>query len=686
MNGGLLALGCIGAAQLLAQTALLRLLLSFTGGNELVIGWALAVWLVGGALGARAARGWRSGFWAIAALYAIVLLLTARAVPALFPPEPGAFVIEHPLRLLANCCALLPVSFLGGMLFPLGLRLAGGSLPRRYAADVLGAAAGGLLTLWLLAGLGSGGQLTGSLVLWALLCCGLAIVLRRYPLLAVPLPFLGLIAYLALWPGFIVMFTDPELGLETANGIFITRNRDGQTSFYGNRQLLGLWPATSADRELALLPPAFAVAPRQQLQLGGCFSPLADASRRFSDLQNTLVDLDVRTAKFFLHNFARGDTDLDDRTNALAEDPRQYLTAAPPADIITIAGGIPDNIAGNRLFTTEFFTLARQHLTPGGVLAFALPVSENYLAPLQAQLVAAEVTSLRDAGFTVGLYPMTRLLVVAMPAAALPDSAAVLARLQVAGISDPEVVSNFTFAAHPLRQQMLQQALAGAPAIPNTDARPLSGLLTLASWLALFADDSNLTLPARSAMTASAAVFVILLLVGGVIFHARRRAPQRAVTMALVAAGAAAMTSHLLLLTAYQTRCGTLFHELGMLNAAFMLGGALAARVRLPVRLLPFGAALAAGGAPLLLTLPNPGLALACLLITFNGWAGGGLFLTLAARLPDGSSRGYAADLAGAAPAALLVLPLAVPLLSLPGTALAAALLVAWSAVALTRA
>jgi len=157
VNGGLLALGCIGAAQLLAQTALLRLLLSFTGGNELVIGWALAVWLIGGALGAFAMRRRQSGFWAVCALFALTLLLTFAGIPSLFPAEPGAFVVEHPLRLLVNCCAIFPVAVLGGMLFPLGLRLAGNSLPRRYAADALGAVAGGLLSLWLLSGHGSGG-------------------------------------------------------------------------------------------------------------------------------------------------------------------------------------------------------------------------------------------------------------------------------------------------------------------------------------------------------------------------------------------------------------------------------------------------------------------------------------------------------------------------------------------------
>lgn len=697
MNGPFLALLCVGAAQLAGQTALLRLLLSFTGGNELIIGWALAVWLSGGALGAMLVRNWQRGFWPATFLFAFVLAGTAFIIPSLFPSEPDAFVVLHPLRLLLNCCVLFPVAIFGGMLFPLGMKLADHRLPRRYAADALGAIFGALLTLWLLAGREAAGQLTGHVVIFALaLLLLFAPLARRLPL---ALPLLAII-WIFVFTVFMIssasdIFPSPLRGLETANGFIQQVEQGGQTAFYGNRQLLGVWPPASADRELALLPPAFAAAAPIQLHLGGSFSPLADEARRFGHRQIVSVEADAALANILL--FIRDNSSENgtaSRNGFVADDPRRYISAAAPADVIIIAGGAPESIADNRLFTTEFFALARQRLAPGGVLAFALAVSENYLTPLQRQLVAAEVASLRAAGFaTVGLYPMSRLLVVATPAAALPDPATVLQRLAAHGISDGELSVNFPNAAEPLRQDLLWQALATVPATPNTDARPLSGLLTLSAWLALFANDSNISIPAWSARTALAVALLIILLLLAVILSARRPAPARALpdasgyeprhppgsvatTAALITTGAAAMTTHLLLMVVYQTRCGTLFYELGLLNAGFMLGGALAAAApRLPPRLLPPLAAAVAALSPLLLLFAAPGLLLALSLIVLNGWTCGGLFLRFAAQLPDGSSRGYAADLLGAAPAALLALPLVMPLLSIPLTALLAGLL-----------
>ena len=164
---------------------------------------------------------------------------------------------------------------------------------------------------------------------------------------------------------------------------------------------------------------------------------------------------------------------------------------------------------------------------------------------------------------------------------------------------------------------------------------------------------------------------------------------------AAAAAGATGMALEMVLLLAFQSLAGHLYHALGGLLAAFMIG--MAAGAILARRWLRFPHALAwalAGTAAVAALVPVA-------LVVARAWPGAGTFVVLASIVSAGLVTGaiyplavraaghahavahvYAWDLVGAAGAALLVSLLAVPLLGLfPVAALAAALCAAAAAV-----
>jgi len=413
------------------------------------------------------------------------------------------------------------------------------------------------------------------------------------------------------------------------------------------------------------------------------------------------------------------------------DDPRRLLARTGERyDLILALQPDPVTLLLSRMSTVEFFRSAANRLASDGVLVVTVGIAPASLTGDTAAMGGAIYGALREVFPVVHAGPGPEAILVAGgdPAAVTLDPAELASRWRAANITARAFAPEMFAVLFPVEQVLQQEAAldrAAALVPPSRDRRPVSFLYALARRLAIAGG------PAGSALSRAAraprSLLIVVLLLGPLAVLARgtlrvlraagrdraRALLRGAAVHAVLVTGACGMVWSLLLLFSYQTSAGALYGRIGILTALFMTGLAAGATIMR-------GAASADAGRARLGLLSTTGAALlfACLLGLVAGHlgslAGGSVWLPIGlhgallllagaitgavfpaavgACLESGDDAARAAgavesaDHAGAAPAALLVSVLLIPMLGLGGTAwlLAALQAIALASVALT--
>jgi spermidine synthase len=690
-----LALIVLGIAAGIGQALLLREAMAATGGSELAWGTVMSLWLVGMAVGSRA--GARIGGHSLGrALAPLTLLLTGigivlfRAAPALTGAASGETVTAwHAAWLWA--AAVVPPALAGGLAFPiLAGRLSSGGAGHGYGLEAGGALIGGLALSLVLAPLGSAAALclTAALVVlvgpWPRrhsVSIVLAVVLAGSSVLS------GELLAAAGWrwaghPG--------ELGgwRETRRQR-LEASAGAPTTLYADGRLAATFPdaftTVPAAHLLMLLHPR----PERVLAVGCLADGAISTMARHPAAEILVVEddpqLPPRLREWYGPSFAAALA--DPRVRVLATDPLRALARPGTWDLIVLRDGDPITVRRNRTRTVEFYDRCRARLAADGALVVRLGVPDTYLGGSAGRLLEVTASSLRRVFPKVLAVPGESILLVAGgdAMAASVDPAELERRWQERGIEDelfaPEMLE---LLLDPRRAAELARVVDAAAAPVNTMEHPRAVLLAAGlheargrpSLLGLSrALEGRPATPLGVALAAAMAAVLVL--------SASRR--QSATAIAAVI-GACSMGWWLLLIAAWQSTLGSVFAEIGALNAAFMAGlaaGSLAATRRLrPSSRLPLvllagcllSALLAAGAAVHLPALTVP------LLLAVGGALTGAAFAAVAGLAGRGDTRrgagvAFAADESGAAIAALVVGILALPWAGMTATAVGLALL-----------
>jgi len=211
---------------------------------------------------------------------------------------------------------------------------------------------------------------------------------------------------------------------------------------------------------------------------------------------------------------------------------------------------------------------------------------------------------------------------------------------------------------------------ASLPEDVNRDLRPTTYRLALDRFLSELGDPGAPALWVLAALLALAALFVY-------------RPRTRPVELAVFSSGAAGLSSQLVLMLGYQIAAGALYRELGLFLAGFMLGAVFGALwggklgSRRSILWFDLGVvALALGLSQALAPLVTAGgwaLPLILLATALAGFLPGAQFAAAAVGRTDAGEL-WAADLLGAAVAALVTFTMLVPAMGVSGTFLAIAL------------
>jgi spermidine synthase len=704
------AVGVAGAASLLAQVVLLREILAFSQGNEIVLGIVFGVWLcltaAGSALGARP-------FWQVrrsaTALYLLLALAPLFYLAALWLTQlgqPGVLGEAPHLSsiLLASLAALVPACGLGGLAFAWAIKASAEPDPTGlYVAETAGAAVAGLLFHFVL------GERLSSL--WVLGSAGVACAVasmglgwHTWRLRSLALPVAAIVAALVIGPTVAASVEAARFPGETAlvsrpsrYGLLAVLARGEQRVFLQDGVLLFTSEDQIAAEERAHLPLLLHPAPRRVLFLGGGLGGgLVEALKHqpdridYAEVDPALLDLAALYAgsetKHALAN---------PHVRTVAGDGRGLLRRARQEyDVILVDVPVPQNALMARYSTRECFEDARRALAPGGVLALVLPGSDTHLGEAARQRHSAILSTLTGVFPSVGSAPGAQTILWASirPIDARP--AVLAARLRERSLQLVQVGPTWLFdRLLPMHVATYQRMVGAAPAIESRDFRPVVYLFGLIETLQrIYPSGAGkvlaLALAQRVWMAIGVGGFLLALLL------AARRA-RRAPGLAAAAAGASGMALQVVLLVAYQSLCGHLYHGIGVLLAAFMAGmsiGALAAgRIARRSRALAWGVA-AVGGLAIVVAgflaigrfVPEAATAIILLLLAAVGAATGGVYPAAVQEAVGigAGARLYAWDLVGAALAAFVASLVAIPLFGLLPVALLCAALCTVAAVA----
>jgi spermidine synthase len=702
------AVAAAGAASLLAQVVLLRELLAFSQGNELVVGAALGAWLcltaVASALGAR--PGWdasraRTALSLLLGLaplgYLAALALTTAARPDALGDAVAAYWI-----LGVSALAMLPACAVGGFAFAWGIKASGDGSPATalYVAETAAAAGAGLLFHLLL-----GEHLHGA---WILViggaCCAVAAVLlaggrARWRLF---LPVGALVTSLGLAPSAAELVDRAHFPGESV--LAVRPSRYGQLAVLarGDQRVFaqdGVLLFTSEDRiiaeETAHLPMLLHPSPRRVLLLGGGLGGGLVEVLRHAPERVDYAEVDPGLLAL-VGEFGAADT------RAALSDPRVHVAAADgrgllrqpdhPYDVILAQAPVPQNALMARYSTRECFDDARRALAPGGVFVVVTPGSDTHLGEAARQRHAAILASLKSVFPFVAVAPgdPTFLWSAEREVDARPSLLAT--RLRERGLQPVRVGPTWLFdRLLPMHVASYQRAVTLAAPTVSRDFRPVVYLLGLLESLQRLSPTVAKVAMALRASPRAWLAGAALVGLASLAWAVRRK--RSAPALAVAVAGGVGMSLQLVLAVAYQALRGHLYHALGLMLATSMAGMAIGAHVAARIaargklgRALAWGAGATVVTAAVLSLAPMaPGFvsfAIVPLLFLVGAATGAVYPLAVQSSTHEGGARLYAWDLVGAAGAAFLTSVVAIPLLGLVAVTLAFAVLAGIAAAA----
>ncbi len=598
----------------MGQIVLMRELIVVFNGNEISLGLMLACWLLWTAIGSSlCSRLWlgTNNSERVVALFECLLgvgllptIWVVRASRAWFQTVPSELLGPVPMLITSLVC-LSAFCLLSGGLFVVATRLYGetvGASSRvasssAYLLESAGSALGGILASVLLLRLLDSFAIA-SVVLLLNFCMAAVLLFRRHTSQFVATALVGIFVV-----GPLFVYVAPWLRKSSQarawRGFHLVDSRD---SVYGNLAVIqtgdlrsvydnGVILATAPDEASAEEAVHYALlehpAPKKILLIGGginggigqALQHPSMESVDYVELDPMLIDVVRRFFPIEASSFS------DPRVHLHYADGRQYLKMSSDLfDVIIVDFPGPQTAQLNRFYTAEFFHSARDHLAPGGLLALQLPASEDYISPELAEFLRCIQHTLRQEfaevvaipGPTIHFFATQRANILA------GDPGTLVARLRARKIQTQYVREYFIpFRMMPDRMAEIRRVLQPLPTTPvNRDFAPVAYYFDVVLWSAQFKlsyshwfqSAAHISFPRMM----EKAVIILFLAALVIVYVPGREKRARATLAGCVAAmGFTLMALQIVLLLAFQSVFGYVYHQLAILVAMLMAGIAL---------------------------------------------------------------------------------------------------------------
>ena len=261
------------------------------------------------------------------------------------------------------------------------------------------------------------------------------------------------------------------------------------------------------------------------------------------------------------------------QVNLIKGDARRHIQQTRKIyDAIIIGTAAPCTLSENRYFTMEFFMECRKRLSEKGVLAFTLPGSQNYMSRSQASYLGSVYAALKAVFLKVLAVPADGMIMIASNYAFLSDDPSELSRRFENGNMRIEgfVPRLFGLLLDKGRMSSVKYMFSEY-GIPNTDSRP-SNVLYHTLW-----KGASLGVKTAPAMESAVEFFKkrkapLAFFIGLFIFCASIFLKRRTERYIMCTTGFVNMGCVISLMMMFQCACGYLFESSALLAGVFMLG------------------------------------------------------------------------------------------------------------------
>ncbi len=606
------ALAVAGLLAVLAQIVLMREFLVVSHGNELSLGTLLAFWLLWTAAGSAGLGRWPRTSVSLGFLAALlgavaiafpVSVLLMRSGRQWWNAAPGEALGPLPILVVA-VVTLAPFCLLSGWVYATGahtyahVRQASSaeSGNRAYLLETVGAAAGGLLASLLLLPYFGSLQICVFAAAAALLAT-LPLIVRsailRWALsgVLVACALLGIRyagrqernAAAHLWPGFQI--------LDTRNsyyGNLILVENEGNRSVIQNGVTLFTVPDPSTAEESVHFALLEHPDPRKVLLIGGGMNGSIGEILKYPAIERMdYVEVDPALLQLGRQYFPQqwAGTTADARVHVHEMDGRLFVKTSPLRfDVIILNLPEPQTAQLNRFYTEEFYREAASRLAEGGVLAFQLRASEEYISPELADFLRCVYETVGRVFRDVVVIPgeSVHFLASTSPGVVSTDAALLLRRLRERQVHTAYLREYYLpFRMSQRRVEELEMLLkSNTPRRVNRDLSPSAYFFNLALWSTQFSEASGGFLSRAAAVPFRwiGATLATLTLILALILRLKGRPQRRLAALAGYAALTAGLTligTQVMLLLGFQAIYGHVFHQLALIVAGFMAGAAL---------------------------------------------------------------------------------------------------------------
>jgi len=606
----------MGLSGLTAQIILLReLLISFLG-NELTLGVILANWLILVAIGSffigksvEKVDKKSEIFVVFQMVFSIafpIAIFLSRIFKNILLETPGEALGFAPIW-YDSFIILLPVSLPYGALFTYGCKLysqysneEASSVGKVYLFETIGSIIGGLLLTFLLIQYLNSFEIAFLISLMNLLIA--AFLLSPIPkarflsfrniLFSVSIFIVLFFVYLLLTPSvkkidsFSINSQWRNLNvIHNENSIYgniTVTKRVEQYTFYsdGIPSITTPIPDIASIEDFVHFPMLFHEKPESVLILSGGAGGMIHEILKYPVARVDYVELDPLLLKL-VQRFSTPLTQSelsDQKVKIYYQDSRLFTQRTGERfDLIFIGISAPQTLQTNRLFSLEFFSIAKKKLNPNGILVLSLPGSLTYISPELRDLNGCILDTLKNVFGSLRIIPGDVNLYLASDSNLLDllTPKEIAERLEERKIQTSLVKKNYIeYRLHRRWLQWYWKSMEGRKNRVNSDFRPLGVFFNLSYWNALFSpyltgifkwfEGFHLTLTIIK--------IILITIILSIFFIKMPQYSRHAVTYSIFTTGVTAMIFNLAIIFTFQTFYGYLYHQIGLLVAIFMAG------------------------------------------------------------------------------------------------------------------
>ncbi len=609
----------MGLSGIVAQIVLLRELLVTFLGNELIIGIILANWMILEAAGSFAvgkaverAKRKLELYVLFQICFSIALpfsIYQTRIIKNILFSTPGEAAGFAPI-LFSSFLILLPVALPHGALFTLGcrnysllFREDASSIGRVYVYETIGSIAGGLLITFLVIQnfhsfqIAFGTSLLNTLIsvflLWpkhgsaggpvrnTILLFSIFLTVAVMGFLFSPLSSVVHVSSIRKqWRNLNVLHNENSI-----YGNITVTERGEQFTFFtdGIPSITTPVPDIAQVEDFVHFSMLFHENPESVLVLSGGAGGMINEILKHPVEQLGYVELDPLLLKLIeTYETPLTQSELSDsRVRIHYTDSRFFVQRTTDRyDVIFIGLSAPQELQTNRLFSREFFSMAKERMNRDGIIALTLPGSLTYLGPELRDLNGCILETLKSVYRHVRVIPGDVNLYFASDSEKLET---VTPEEMIQRLDTRQINSNlFTpaYIEHRLHERWLTwfaQNMERAETHINSDFHPLGVFFNLAYWNALFSPylTGFFTWIEGLSLTLFAVLLAVLTLLLALLFMKRPWTGRISLPYAICTTGFAGMIFDLAIIFTFQTTFGYLYYQIGILVTIFMVGVAI---------------------------------------------------------------------------------------------------------------